>query len=500
MPAGYAQAGNPPGNANSLTGVATNYNYVGSQKFNDMTIHEPEVEREIVRRYGRDDITGLLEMLGRTKGMGNRSVVNHLEKDFIHGVIKVEAYTTVASEKNVTLSIAGPSTFSYQQNVDPFGSTANLTSIPVQKYDILQIKGPKELIVIEAGNTPGTSLNANQIQVHTLDGSDVPSISADDEIVIKGTAIPEGSRQGLSRNSRFISYKNNMMRHRRDHKVTGTEYGEKSWILHRGKDGKVGPHWFLEALYDEYQRFMNEKEMLLFDGQTITDTDLQNLLPTVSKTLGMVETIRSSGINHGYNHSTGLTLADLAAMTKKLNKYKGSKENALVCGIEFREQFNRLFRQGDGADITGDGLARVQFQDFASLSAANAGTLMNLDFTGSKYLEYKFLIKQINTFSDSTTLGAAGQPYERMGLVIPMDNTVMYNDRNDSTKETVPSMRLVHKGDGAGGSRGYKEWVTGLGEGVANTDEDAFNVHMLTEMLLQMFAINRYGIFFDTSA
>lgn len=294
----------------------------------------------------------------------------------------------------------------------------------------------------------------------------------------------------------MIHYENYLMRHRRDHKVTGTEYGQTIWVNARGKNGEKAPHWFLEGIADEYQRFMNEKEMMLLDGQTITDTDLANILPTVQKTLGVISSIRASGLVQNYNGN--VTLANFASMIKKLNKYKGSKENALVCGIEFRESINALFRQGDGADITGAGLGRVQFKDFDSLR--NGGkAMMDLDFDGMKYLGYKFIVKQINTFSDPNTLGAVGQEYETLGMVVPMDYTVKYNDINEGSKERVPSMRVVYQKDGRGGSRGYKEWVTGLGEGVANTDEDAFNIHMLCEMGLEMFALNRFGLFVDVS-
>lgn len=497
MPAGMQTAGNPAQLQPSVvSGVATSYNYIGSQQFGDISLHEPEVLDEIVRRYGRDDLTGLLAMLGRTEALGNRSVVTHFEKDFIHGIFKVNEYTTSPGTPGATLTVATDYRFTVNQDNEPFLSTNTEIKVAPQKFDILQLKGGVELIVLDSYLEPDSTLATGEFSVNTLDDSDLPSIAAADEIIIKGTAIPEASRQRLSRNSRLLQYKNYMMRHRRDHKVTGTEYGEKIWVKARGKDGKVAPHWFLEGIYDEYQRFMNEKELMLMDGSDITSTTVANTpgFATVSKTLGMIQSIKSSGLVENWNTSTGITLAVLSSMIKKLNKFKGSKENALVCGINFRESVNKLFRQGDGADITGAGLGRVQFQDFTQLQGANK-KVMDLDFDGMKYLGYKFFIKQINTFSDPTTYGAAGQEYEDLGLVIPMDYTVKYNDENDSSAERVPSMRVVYKKDGRGGSRGYKEWVTGMGEGVANTDEDAFNVHMLCEMLLEMFALNRYGIF-----
>lgn len=498
MPAGYSTTGNPASLDNGLVGSKTNYNYVGSQQLGDLSegLHKPEVRKEIIRRYGRDDLTGLMAMLGRTEELVGRQVIQHMEKEFIHGLVKVQAYDTSAGDKQATLTVASDVDFDISQNNKPFLATGTENTIPVQKYDVLQLPGGRELIVIDAVNEPGSSLTAGQFTVHTLDGADVPSIAATDEIIIKGTAIPEASRQRLSRNSRMIHYENYLMRHRRDHKVTGTEYGQTIWVNARGRNGEKAPHWFLEGIADEYQRFMNEKEMMLLDGQTITDTDLANILPTVQKTLGVISSIRASGLVQNYNGN--VTLANFASMIKKLNKYKGSKENALVCGIEFRESVNALFRQGDGADITGAGLGRVQFKDFDSLR--NGGkAMMDLDFDGMKYLGYKFIVKQINTFSDPQTLGAVGQEYETLGIVVPMDYTVKYNDINEGSKERVPSMRVVYQKDGRGGSRGYKEWVTGLGEGVANTDEDAFNIHMLCEMGLEMFALNRFGLFVDVS-
>ena len=79
-------------------------------------------------------------------------------------------------------------------------------------------------------------------------------------------------------------------------------------------------------------------------------------------------------------------------------------------------------------------------------------------------------------------------------MVIPMDDTITYNNMNSTTGVTVPSLRINYLQNEDGG-RDYREWVTGYGMGAANTNNDFFEVNMLSHTGLEAFALNRFGLF-----
>jgi hypothetical protein len=482
-------------------------NYIASDAIaHGVGLHEPEVDPELVRRYGRDDLSGLLSMVpGYTKGIKRRIEYIHGEKDFIHGLVQVDLYTTIADATTATLTLATNSaaavdyskftgTVAGQQpgTGSPYleGNPANTiaTTVP-QQYDVLQLPGAGrvELVVTAVDKGAGT------FDVATVTGVDVPTIQAADYMIVKGSVQKEASVQQESRNSRLLSYKNNMFIHRRDHKATGTELGEQTWMTFRGRNGKVGKAWYLEALYNQYQRFKNELEMMHFDGSKIANQDLTAIpgFETVTKTEGLITTIETSGNVSGYT-AGGMVLQDISDMNRSLNKFKGDKKNMLMCGYDFREDLNALWRTGDGLGDASTDPGRIKFTGGNGIE----NLAVNLDFERVKSNSYTYFIKQTNAFSDPTTLGATGQSYEGFGVVIPMGNTVTYNDLSDSNStESVRSIRMNYKVENNGISRAYKEWVTGGAGGYTTNDEDAMSVHMLAQCGLEVFAANRFGLF-----
>lgn len=496
---------NLPGMVSNLDTQYAAANYIASDAIaHGIGLHKPDVDEELVRRYGRDDLTGLMSMVpGYSKGIKRRIEYIHGEKDFIHGLVQFELYTTVGGATTATLTLATNS----GANVDyskftgtvagqqpgigsPYleGNPANTieTTVP-QQYDVLQLPGRVELVVTAVDKGAGT------IDVATVTGIDVPTIAAIDYAIIKGSVQKEASTQQESRNSRLLSYKNNMFIHRRDHKATGTELGEQTWMTFRGRNGKTGKAWYLEALYSEYQRFKNEVEMMHFDGSKIANRELTAIpgFETVTKTEGLITTIETSGNNVGYT-AGAMVLQDISDMNRSLNKFKGDKKNLLMCGYDFREDINALWRTGDGLGDASTDPGRIQFTRGNGIE----NMAVNLDFERVKSNSFTYYIKQTNAFSDPTTLGATGQGYEGFGVVIPMGNTVTYNDLSDATStESVRSIRMNYKVENNGISRAYKEWATGGAGGYVTNDEDAMSVHMLCQTGIEVFAANRYGLF-----
>lgn len=473
------------------TNYATVDNYIGAEATASAlgALHKPEVDEEITRRYGRDDLTGLMSGLrGYSEGIKYRKEYFHFEKDYIHGVVNMEG-TTATKGLPVTYTLDTNSDAQISYTVSPYTSTATNDVIVPQVKDVLIFPGRIEGMVSEV--TVGAA-GASTITVYPLDIDDVlPSLAGTEDIVIKTNIEEEGSKEvGETRNSKLLLYKNNMGIHRRKHVVTGSEMGEQIWVQAEGKFGK-GNYWHYEGISDEYHRFKNGIEMTNFDGKKITNTNLTLLdgFETISKTEGMVETIDSYGISHDYG--AALLLADVKAVTKKLDKYKGDKINLALSGYNFRDQFNALWRTGDGISDGTNDTSRIVFANGNGL----ADMAINLDFEKAKMMGFTFLIKQTNAFSDPTTLGADGLGYTDMGIILPTGDSVVYNDLNDpGSRTTVKSMRVNYKVEPNGDSRLYKEWVTGGAGGASTNGEDNMTIWFLAELGIEMFAINKFSL------
>ena len=462
-------------------------NYIGTLALtNQLGLYEPDVDPEITRRYGREDVSGLLQMTGGLSfAAKDRIEYSHYEKDFAHGLIFATCAGSAANtEATFTLETNSKTDISY--GISPFTSTNTFATIMPRKYDLLQLPGRQELIVSSVNKVAGT------FTAYSVDGSVIPAVLADVQIVVKGTIQPEGSDKMETRNSRIFTYTNQMFSHRADVRTTGRAIGEKSWVTFKSHNGKSGKAWYFESLYNNYHVFKDECEMIMYDGKQISNTALVDAagFETLSKTEGLITTISTAGTN--VPHGGTMTLAALNAMNTSLEKFKGDKNNLNVGGYDFVALFNKLFRNGDGADWgTANSPSRVQFGSGTGMEA-NA---LNLDFKDIVYNGYHYYTKSFGAFSDPTTMGAANQGYSDMGLVLPMGNTVTYNENSvNSSTESVRSMVINYKMED-GVSRYHKEWITGSVGGVATSTEDAQYVSMLTEQGLEVFAANRFGMF-----
>ena len=467
--------------------VASEYNYLNSLALAE-GLHKPEVSSVYVQRYGRQDITGLLEMLGNKKAVNNPKF-SHYEQERIHGKFNLAAAVTAAgtgaSEHAFTIA-TGTSQYTYSGQ-SPYPTTNTHTVNPLSVNDVIEVNGYTMYVT----GITGSAFTAINSDASTANGH--PAIAVTDDIIIKGSASPEGSGAPDSRNSRVISYSNYLQIMRRTHKVTGTEFGTKTWIEVEGKNGQKGYFWYLQGVADEYHRFLNEREATLLTGEDF-QSNLAGLAGagsasfgdanSVTFTKGLIPQISADGNVEGYGT---LAITDIENMTKELQKNRGARESMLACGHDFKLDVDGLIYSGGGA-LGGGGA--VQFAAFQGVE--NQDIRFSID--GIEFGGYKFALKTLDMFSDPNLLGYAGGVYGELGIVIPMDDTVVYNNMNSSTGVLVPSLTLNYLDNDEGG-RDYMEWVTGKGMGAATSGDDFFEVHMLSHCGLEVSALNRFGLF-----
>jgi hypothetical protein len=472
----------------AMTKVASEYNYISSLDL-AQGLHKPEVDPAYIMRYGRQDITGFMAMLGNMNPI-NAIEFHHYEQDRIHGIFRLSASAASAAAGVTPLSATAASAYNYNFSGDsPYPTAQSFTTFMPSLYDIIEVKGWQGIV---------TAVTNGAITITPVSSSEArPAIATTDDIIILGNAMPEGSGAPESRNSQLLSYSGSLQIQRRTHRVTNTEMGVKTWIEVEGKDGQKGYFWYLQGINDEYHRFLNEREAVLLAGRKLntplTGSTLGSAIndkSSIVTTEGLIPQISGNGNVASYSSSTGLTLSDVEDMVKELQKYRGSRENMLAVGHNLKLGIDAIFRGNTGLGFDAGGNGGVIFNAFNGVQ----DQALKLSFDAFEYGGFKFAVKTLDIFSDPNFLGYAGGIYKDLGMVIPMDDTVTYNNMNSTTGVTVPSLRINYLQNEDGG-RDYREWVTGYGMGAANTNNDFFEVNMLSHTGLEAFALNRFGLF-----
>lgn len=471
----------------SATTSATNRNYINSQvlstAYSSVTIEKPSVYDELVRGFGSGNISTFLKMMDR-ESLTDNPVFIHGEKDWIRDVIKVAASSGHGAGAAVTLTVASAYRDSVSNSAAPeYSASGSTTNIMPIAQDVIQVPngsgGFVECLV--------TAVSGNDFTIYpVVTGETVPNVTASTEIIRTGTAVKEGSSATSSRSTQISSYTNNVQRMRDYHEVTGTALSSVTWLNNLGEDGN-GNAWYLEGIRDVYINHQNDCEFQMLTSQKITNATLTAVSGqgTTIKTEGYIPFVESNGQREQYTEGSW-SLTDLENMVKKLYKYKGSTENALWVGHNLSIEIDNVMRNSEGLKAGGIQYAGVGGEERS----------VKFGFNSFTYGDISFHKKTLEAFTSPVVFGADGFKYANMGLVIPMDNTIVAKDGTNSASTTVPSLRMECL-DRPDMTNGYREWVTG-GAGLDDpTDgDDVMKVHLLSEKGLHAFAGHRHGQFY----
>jgi len=479
-------------NIPSVLQAPTNHNWMTSQFVITSTIDagilEPSVDKTLVPKYGNQDMTGFMEMQGSMNPV-NQLQYLHFEEDYLHTIVKVLGQGAAAANASVTFTIATSPAYIYTYptsaqapyiSVGP--SSTAVTTNPVIENDLMQFPNGTQ------GRVTAVTSTTFDISPIVL-GENIPATTTNvSELIIYGNSWGEGTDQPLSSNSRLLKYTNNLQIFKDTHTTTGSAMGEKLWVKVNGINGTAGYLWYFKGQLDARKRLQNKREVTLMIGQKTTNTTLANLASpnesTNITTEGLIPFITNNGNITTYSLISGILLSDFETMVAtQLDKFGGAKENTLWCGINLSQGIDRFMR----AEMKNGAISYGAFG--GSREKAISFNFASFELTG-----YTFHKKTYDVFNYPQLLGAAGQGYTNLGLVIPADNVVTSLGPN-KTKETVPSLRmnyLSQEGSGGTYSREWKEWMTGVGENFATNQSDKVDYNMLSQVGLEAFAGNRY--------
>jgi hypothetical protein len=455
----------------SLARIATKDNYIST-----LDIHKPEVAEDFVQRYGSQNLTGLLEMIGSKAAVAATSF-SHYEENYIHNFIQASAAASSAAKLQAVKIDADVAIET--------GATPQKVS-SVRLNDVVMLASGRTAIVaginrngkaIEylsgwtSGLTAGNSTKTQE-EILLVAYDDTNFTVADNEVLaIIGNEHAEATGQPKGLTPTPIKYTNNTIILKEAFEVSGTEATNVSWMKVEGADGKEGFLWYLKGENDTYKRFQNYCEMMMLVGEKAAGA---NATAGMKGTEGLLTHIQSTGTT--VDTSATFVKADVDDMVKALDRERGSKQNAFYCGIDLSIAVDNAIAEFNSSTVnSGYG------------SFVNGEDMITLGFTNFNRAGYSFSKSVYDPFNYSAMLGASAADYATKGFVVPMDS-----QRDAKSGDKIPSLRVRFKEAGAY-SREMEHWLTGSAVLDNPTDEvDILRCNYRTERGLEVFGGNRF--------
>lgn len=463
----------------TATADYTHNTYVDSLALTyDQSIRKPNVDSSLVHPFGNQMISGFCEMTMAMNGIKNNEYI-HVEDDYIKEVVKLAGVEDAgAAGAEVTHTIAAAYKWDVANGGGAYVATGNTTSYPVRVNDVLMFSNRVKGLV-----TGVSGADYNIIPLNPADA--IPAVATTDTIIIAYNLVGEASSQRTSSNKTVFEYKNMIQTLRNDHKVTDRETATETWFDNLGKDGNSSG-WYNEAVYNAYKVLMVELEQSMLIGDQVTNGALADTtggaFATVLGSQGLIPWMEAYGNVEAYGAAGSFALADFDSLVAKLVKYEGSKKNTMWTGHALSVEIDNLMRGETGLNSGG-----ISYNGTPSDQRSVAFGFGEITYGG-----FSFDKKHLSIFDKPWGLGAEGQKFSNMGLVIPSDNVIVPQFGGGTS--SVPSLRLNYL-ETKGSNMGFRQWETGGLAKTPTSDVAELNVHMTCDRGFEGFAANRYGIF-----
>tara|TARA_R100001440_G_scaffold25206_1_gene41055 strand:- start:517 stop:1935 length:1419 start_codon:yes stop_codon:yes gene_type:complete len=449
--------------------VATTSNYVSSATLlaassdGSNVLSKRDVDEQLVKRYGNQGITGLMELLGSKKETTAQKF-EHYEETFLHNAFEG------------VINSSGDFEISDTAFQDGDGNTS------LRDGDII-MGGSGALYYVTAADSAQPN---HDFTIKNVSNGTRSSAGADTKFCVVGNAYAERTDQpGEGITPRVIQYSNRCQIIKESFSVSGSEATNAVYVKVDNQEFGSGYLWYLQGEADTYQRFMDYCELAMIVGDagdgTLSNTDASDAsTPFVSTTEGLLKFIENKGQTMDLG-SSAITMADFDAAVKSLDKHRGAKEMALYAGINLSLDIDDLLAS-QGAYAAGG----ANYGTFAN----NKDMALNLGFNSFTRGGYTFHKKTYDLFNRPDLLGGTGFKFNGFGMCIPMDN-----QRDPRSGESIPSLRMRYKAAN-GYSREMEHWLTGSAVLQNRTNEkDELRSHYRTERGFEGFAPNRFLLF-----
>jgi hypothetical protein len=423
----------------------------------------PEVYEKEVERYGNRTISGFLRMVGAEMPMAS-DVVVWSEQGRLHA-----AY-------------------------DPVETTATTVIIPAVGGVSQNVIGPGATIVVASAN--GLVVEKAYVQsvatvagvaTLTVTGYATPAITvhAAAKIFVYGSEYAKGtSNAGTSVDAAFEQFNNKPIILRDKYNVSGSDTAQIGWVEVTTEVGTSGYLWYLKSEHEARIRFEDQLEMSMLEaeksaaGITVADASFGGGT-TITGSDGLFAALETRGLVYTDSNFGGAAgLEDFDAILQELDKQGAIEENML-----FLDRATSLGIDNMLAAQNSYGTGGTSYGVFDN----SEDMALNLGFSGFRRGSYDFYKTDWKYLNDATTRGLVG---DIEGVVVPAGTSTVY-DQQLGKNISRPFLHTRYRASEAD-DRKMKSWITGSVGGNYTSDEDAMNVHFLSERCLCVQAANNF--------
>tara|TARA_R110000744_G_scaffold94705_2_gene182958 strand:- start:2206 stop:3621 length:1416 start_codon:yes stop_codon:yes gene_type:complete len=435
-----------------------NYLSITGNDFNFTKQFLPEVYEKEVERYGNRTISGFLKMVGAEMPMASDEVV-WSEQGRIH-IAYDDVVGTDVSANLLTFSAA---------HLINIGDT------------IIVSKGGVTLKCYVSAVPSTTTITA---QPYTV--ADISSIGSDAVAAVKvfvyGSEYKKGSSNaGNTKDANFTSFSNKPIILRDKYSVNGSDTAQIGWVEVATEAGTGGYLWYLKSEHEARLRFEDQLEMAMIEAEKKASGSAI-AAAGISGSEGLFAAIASRGLvfnNADFGGAEATDgLADFDLILQELDKQGSIEENML-----FLDRGTSLAIDNMLAAQNSYGSGGTSYGVFSN----SEDMALNLGFSGFRRGSYDFYKTDWKYLNDSTTRGLVA---DVEGVFVPAGTSTVY-DQQLGKNISRPFLHVRYRASEADDRR-MKSWITGSVGGNYTSDEDAMNVHFLSERCLCVQAANNF--------
>jgi hypothetical protein len=445
----------------------SNYLSITGNDYNFTKQFLPEVYEKEVERFGNRTVAGFLKMVGAEMPMASDQVV-WSEQGRIH-----IAYTGAVG----TDVSAGLITFGEAHNINVADT-------------IIVNKGGVTLKCYVTATPAATTINAIPYTAADISGLGADGVTGLN-VFVYGSEYKKGSANvGNSKDADFTTFTNKPIILRDKYSVNGSDTASIGWVEVTTEAGTGGYLWYLKSEHEARLRFEDQLEMAMIEAEPVSSSQLDTALASTGNhgSQGLFSAIEERGLI--YNNpdfgsvAAGEGLAEFDVVLQELDKQGAIEENMM-----FLNRGTSLAIDNMLASQNSYGTGGTSYGVFDN----SEDMAINLGFSGFRRGSYDFYKSDWKYLNDGTTRGLIG---DVQGVLVPAGTSTVY-DQQLGKNIKRPFLHVRYRASEADDRR-MKSWITGSVGGNYTSDEDAMNVHFLSERCLCVQAANNFILFKDT--
>ena len=423
----------------------------------------PEVYEKEVERYGNRTISGFLRMVGAEMPMASDRVV-WSEQGRLH-----IAYDPVVITATTVVIPAGPGAVS--QNLIGPGATIVCSSA----NGLVVEKAYVQSVAVAAG-----------VATLTVAGykGNLTAVAANGKIFVYGSEYAKGtSNAGTSVDAAFEQFSNKPIILRDKYNVSGSDTAQIGWVEVTTEAGTSGYLWYLKSEHEARIRFEDQLEMAMLEAETATNPITApasfGSAGTITGSDGLFAALETRGLVYSDTDFGGATgLADFDTILQELDKQGAIEENMMFLGRGTALAIDNMLAAQNSYGTGGTSYGVFNNSEDMAL---------NLGFSGFRRGSYDFYKTDWKYLNDATTRGLID---DIDGVMVPAGTSTVY-DQQLGQNISRPFLHIRYRASEAD-DRKMKSWITGSVGGNYTSDEDAMNVHFLSERCLCVQAANNF--------